>query len=72
LILPFVNYWDDYGGREMYVHWSAENGGGAINPDDFYTNWKCRQYYKNAVKTILNRKNSYSGRIYKDDPAIFG
>ena len=29
------------------------------------------QAYKNYIETVLNRVNTYNGRVYKSDPAVF-
>lgn len=29
------------------------------------------QAYKNYIGAVLNRVNTYNGRVYKDDPAVF-
>lgn len=65
LILPLVNNWDDFGGMNQYVSWA-----GASNHDDFYTNEICKTGYKNYIKYVLNRVNTYTGIAYKDDPTI--
>lgn len=65
LIIPLVNNWDDFGGMNQYVEWV-----GANSHDEFYTNEKCKEAYKNYVNYFLNRTNSYSGIKYKDDPTI--
>ncbi len=67
LILPFVNNWDDYGGMNQYVTWS----GTASSHDHFYTDANCRSWYQNHIATVLNRVNSLTGVVYKDDPCIF-
>jgi hypothetical protein len=66
LILPLVNNWDDFGGMNQYVKWT-----GAGSHDAFYTNEDCKEAYKNYIKYIVNRTNSYTGRKYKDSPALF-
>ena len=75
LILPFVNSLDDYGGMAQYVAWDAEYG---TDPDeiatarnDFYTDADTRRWYKQFVSAVLNRRNTYTGVLYKDDPTIF-
>ena len=65
LIIPLVNNWDDFGGMKQYVEWV-----GASSHDEFYTNEKCKEAYKNYVNYFLNRTNTYSGIKYKDDPTI--
>ncbi|XP_020868090.1 LOW QUALITY PROTEIN: mannan endo-1,4-beta-mannosidase 1 [Arabidopsis lyrata subsp. lyrata] len=66
LIISLVNNYEDYGGRKKYVEWA-----GLDEPDEFYTNSAVKQFYKNHVKTVLTRKNTITGRMYKDDPTIF-
>ena len=67
VILPLVNYWDDYGGMKQYVKWSGD-----ISPSNekFYANETAKTYYKNYISYIANRVNVYNGRIYKNDPTI--
>ncbi|KAK7284450.1 hypothetical protein RJT34_19196 [Clitoria ternatea] len=71
LILSFVNNWNDYGGKSMYLQWARENGHLVTNDDDFFTNPFIQNYYKNHVKNVLTRKNTITGLAYKDDPTIF-
>lgn len=65
LIIPLVNNWQDFGGMDQYVSWT-----GAGSHDDFFTNEKCKEAFKNYINYFLNRVNSYSGIKYKDDPTI--
>ena len=37
----------------------------------FYVDKDARDFYKGHMRTLLNRKNTYNGIRYKDDPAIF-
>lgn len=37
----------------------------------FYSESKCKEVYKKHVAAILDRKNTYTGVRYKDDPTIF-
>jgi len=75
LILPFVNSLDDYGGMAQYVKWDAQYGTDpnqvATRHNDFYTDADTRQWYKDFVTAVLNRRNTYTGVLYKDDPTIF-
>ena len=41
-----------------------------VEKDIFYTNTSCKQLYKDYIYYFLNRVNSITGRIYKDDPTI--
>ncbi len=65
LVIPLVNNWDDMGGMDQYVIWA-----GASAHDDFYTNVQCRTLYKSYVNYFLNRTNSITGVVYKNDPTI--
>ncbi|KAM0951287.1 putative mannan endo-1,4-beta-mannosidase [Dioscorea sansibarensis] len=71
LIMSLVNYYSDFGGRKQYVQWARERGQNVTSVDDFYTNTMIKDFYKNHVKTILMRRNTIRGVIYKDDPTIF-
>ncbi|XP_020210953.1 mannan endo-1,4-beta-mannosidase 4 [Cajanus cajan] len=71
VILSLVNNWNDFGGKNKYVQWAKERGQNVNNDDDFFTHPVVKQYYKNHIKTVLTRKNTITGLIYKDDPAIF-
>lgn len=73
VILALVNYWPDYGGMESYVKWCTDSPTIANHSvSEFYTNPICRQMYKNAMKTIMTRRNTYNGRVYNEDPTILG
>eukprot|EP01023_Acetabularia_acetabulum_P007574 TRINITY_DN1330_c0_g1_i1.p1 TRINITY_DN1330_c0_g1~~TRINITY_DN1330_c0_g1_i1.p1 ORF type:complete len:258 (-),score=30.00 TRINITY_DN1330_c0_g1_i1:984-1757(-) len=37
----------------------------------FYIDHDSKEFYKQHVRSVINRKNSYNGRIYKDDPMQF-
>ncbi|MDQ2901328.1 MAG: cellulase family glycosylhydrolase, partial [Acidobacteriota bacterium] len=65
LILPLVNNWKDFGGIDQYVAWF-----GLTRHSDFYTNANARQAYQAWVSHLLNRRNTYTGVLYKDEPAI--
>jgi mannan endo-1,4-beta-mannosidase len=65
LILPLVNHWPDFGGMDRYVSWF-----GATSRDDFYRDPRIRAAYQSYVSRILNRENTITGRLYKEEPAI--
>jgi mannan endo-1,4-beta-mannosidase len=66
LTLALTNYWTDFGGMDAYVRWSPT----ANSRDDFYSDAETRRLYKNYVTYVLNRRNTLTGRAYKDEPAI--
>ncbi|CAN6448658.1 unnamed protein product [Victoria cruziana] len=72
LILSLVNNLDPFGGKAQYVKW-AENAGAnfSASTDSFFFHPTIKSYYKAYVKSIVTRKNYYSGVNYYDDPVIF-
>ncbi|KAJ4824565.1 Mannan endo-1,4-beta-mannosidase 7 [Turnera subulata] len=70
LVLSLVNNYKDFGGREQYVNWARNQGQSISSDDDFYTNTVVKEFYKNHIKTVLTRRNSFTGVAYKDDSTI--
>jgi len=68
VLLSITNQWEDYGGITQYYDWANVSGG----VDSFYSNLECRGMYQNFVRTLLERKNMYTGIRYKDDEFILG
>lgn len=66
LIFTFVNNWDAFGGMNAYVKWSPT----ARSHDDFYSDPETKAIYRDYVRYVLNRKNTYTQVAYKDEPAI--
>ena len=57
--------------------WSYEAGRGKCNGyfvcrDAFFNDTYARELYKAHVRAVLLRRNAFSGRVYRDDPSIFG
>ncbi|XBI37161.1 mannan endo-1,4-beta-mannosidase 6-like [Triticum dicoccoides] len=72
LILCLVNNLDNFGGKAQYVKWAQAAGANLTNStDSFFYDPTVKGYYKDYVKAILTRRNSYSGIRYSDEPAIF-
>lgn len=65
VVIPFVNNWNAFGGMDQYVRWA----GGQYH-DQFYTDPKIRQWYKDWIAHLLNHTNIYTGVQYKDDATI--
>ncbi len=65
LLLPLVNHWPDFGGMDRYVEWFQ-----ATSREDFYRDPRIRGAYKSYVSQILNRLNTVTGRLYKNEPSI--
>ena len=65
LILPFVDHWKWWGGRAELAAFYEETA------DDFYdVSSKTYAAYLDIIKQVINRKNTITGRYYKDEPAI--
>jgi len=79
--LCLVNWWRDTGGVTQYLRWAGINDADddkfpfGINNEkamQFYTNGTARQLYREHLQKIATRRNSVTGVLYRDDPAIFG
>lgn len=66
VVLVLTNNWNDYGGMDVWV----KQYGGSYH-DEFYTNRDIIEGYKQYIKAMINRVNTYTGKYYKDDPTIF-
>ncbi|RLM98953.1 putative mannan endo-1,4-beta-mannosidase 5 [Panicum miliaceum] len=71
LILSLINNWDGYGGKAQYVKWARDAGLNLTSDDDFFSDQTVKGYFKNHVKNMLTRVNTYTNVTYKDDPTIF-
>lgn len=65
LILPFIDHWQWWGGREALAAFYDESG------DDFYrTDSKTYQAYLHIIEMVITRKNTLTGRHYFEEKAI--
>lgn len=65
LILPFIDHWKWWGGREQLAAFYGEN------PQDFYAiDSKTYQAYLHIISTVINRTNTITGRRYSEEKAI--
>lgn len=80
-ILVLNNYWQWSGGMSQYVCWNSNSE--VIDPDLtgdwdgfqhqsalFYSDSISNSQFRKYIETLVNRKNTISGLIYKNDPAI--
>ncbi|MDF9843698.1 MULTISPECIES: hypothetical protein [unclassified Paenibacillus] len=66
VIIPFVCNWSYYhGGKSTFTGWR-----GIDDENAFYTDADVISDYKWYIGQVLNRTNTISGVVYKDDPAI--
>lgn len=77
--LVLVNWWRDTGGVTQYLRWAGINDAAdehqpfGINLERamlFYTNAETRRLYRQHVEKIIMRRNTVTGMLYRDDPAI--
>jgi mannan endo-1,4-beta-mannosidase len=66
LILTFTNNWREFGGMDQYSKWYDLS-----SHSDFYTDSRVKNAYKSWISHLINRKNTITGKLYKDDPTIF-
>ena len=65
LILPFIDHWQWWGGREQLAEFYNEN------EDDFYNvNSKTFKAYLDIIRQVITRKNTITGRYYYQEKAI--
>jgi mannan endo-1,4-beta-mannosidase len=79
-VLYLNNYWQWSGGMVQYLNWikssdkenqsSGTGEGFRISSTSFYSNKPANDLYRNYIAMLINRKNSYTGLQYKNDPAI--
>ncbi|MGH9674674.1 MAG: cellulase family glycosylhydrolase, partial [Bryobacteraceae bacterium] len=70
LILKLTNNWEAYGGIRRYVFWQLGRNPTPAEYSLFYTSPTIRQWFRNYVRSILERRNTVTGVLYKDEPAI--
>ena len=82
-VLYLTNFWEWSGGMMTYLSWT--NGGRYVDMDDSADPWRAfadfaAQFYETdeavaryhaAVRRLVLRTNSLTGKLYKDDPTIF-
>ena len=82
-IMCLNNFWHWSGGMAQYVSWvdktsipypPIEGEGDWQKYQEytasFYSNNEARKHYNNHIRFIVLRKNSYNGKLYRDDPTI--
>lgn len=77
VIIPLVDHWHWVGGIDGYVWLADESEGKAPSNSSFqewawkfYSSEKCRDYFKQMIEHLLERKNTVTGVKYKEDKAI--
>lgn len=58
IIISLEGFWL---GLPKYLNWTSS----MTSTTDFYTDWEARGIFRNHIKTLVNRKNTFNGRVYK-------
>ena len=66
VIIPFIDQWVWWGGTGELAGFRGKKG------DDYFTDPQLIEDYKNIVTKVVNRKNTITGVLYRDDKAILG
>jgi mannan endo-1,4-beta-mannosidase len=66
LIIPFVNGRTWWGGVAEYAGFRGKK------TEAFWTDPEIFEDFKKTIAFVINRKNTFTGVYYKDDPAILG
>jgi mannan endo-1,4-beta-mannosidase len=64
VIIPFVDNWKWWGGAAQYAEYRDKPAA------DFWTDPTIIDDFKKSVAFVINRRNTYTGTLYKDDKAI--
>ena len=64
LIIPLVDNWKWWGGIEQYAEYHNKAAA------DFWTDPEIINDFKQTTNFIVNRRNTYTGTLYKEDKAI--
>lgn len=67
LVLVLTNNWSDFGGMDQYASWFSLE-----SHQQFYTDNRARRAYKDYAKKLVERVNTVTGIVYREDPTIFG
>lgn len=66
LIITFLDFWDYTGGAQQMRAWH----GSTDKNQFFFSDPRTRRDYKAWVQFVIERRNSLTGRVYRDDPTI--
>ena len=65
VIIPFVDNWHWWGGPKEYAAFRGKE------KEAFWTDREIIEDLKKTINFLINRKNSYTGVLYKEDKALF-
>lgn len=65
VIIPLVDNWKWMGGVDQYAAFRGKQGA------EFWSDPQLIDDFRQTIRFILNRRNTLTGQLYRDDPAIF-
>lgn len=68
VFLVLADWWTVPGGVQQYVRWSRT----AFNSEAFFADRNCIEAYKRNALSLIMRRNTVTGVLYRDDPTIAG
>ena len=68
VLLVLTDNWQPVGGADQFLGWGR---GDAMVHEDFFSDPKVKELYKQHVRTFLTRVNTINGIEYRNDPTIF-
>lgn len=66
VIIPLVDNWRWQGGIEQYAAFRGKEA------SEFWTDPQLFDDYSQTVRFVINRRNTVTGILYRDDPTVFG
>jgi mannan endo-1,4-beta-mannosidase len=66
VVLVLTNNWKELGGMDQYLKWFNLQ-----HHHQFYTDAQAREAYKNYVSRLIQRVNTITNVVYRNDPNIF-
>lgn len=80
-VLYFTNSWEWSGGYSQYLNWAGKGKNLVPSVDgwpaymdyvkQYATCSECHEMLKKHIEKVITRVNTYTGKKYSDDPAIF-
>ncbi|KAK9821607.1 hypothetical protein WJX81_006064 [Elliptochloris bilobata] len=67
VLFTLADNWKTQDSKTNFVRWAGET-----NLDAFWWSPTVMELYKRHIDVMTSRVNTYNGRRYKDDPALFG
>ncbi|KAI8829503.1 glycoside hydrolase superfamily [Chytridium lagenaria] len=66
VLIPFIDWWNWRGGVQEFAAFRGKSRW------EFFSDPEVKEDFKDLIRTVILRKNTITGVVYKDDPLIFG